>query len=714
MGAFVAWVRKFRGRDSLEARQEAEDRARELLNDAAGSLTRHQAQKLGRLFNTDSRDGEVRHDRFSPAFHGATWDRVLENLEAFNEHVRQLWRSPEEDALRAASEIFRDKSVLPGAGRSLPTMLLYLRDPQRYFLWFNAVDRGFAALTRQPEIPRSRGLDGYHHFCERVGRFAQEHRLAPPEIDGVLALAARVARTEGADTPLGRKARLGREAFEFMGELQQNNHGTWMNENKARYKADLAEPFRSLLQSVADRHIVSLDPELITDVKTGKVLASIRRRFPDETGEYYPYYWGAFTRNRKQEDAQLYVMVRPNGLEAGVSFGAAAEDQLARVKDRAAEDAERLWDRIASIAPQLTFVRSRDPEEVVAVSNSAELVAFLEGNRPKMFRRWPPDDPQMGSEGLVDEIGECLEMLYPIVAMAWEVEPPDPSGNEVDEDLEIDEYGLADLARDTLLPAEDLEEWTGMLQGAKRQAIFYGPPGTGKTHVARALARYLAAPAGRVEIVQFHPSFSYEDFIEGLRPAEAPGGFRYEVQPGIFLSFCMEARRRPDETFVMVVDEINRADLGSVLGELLMLLEYRGERVPLPYSKKHFSIPKNVVVLATMNTADRSLALLDFALRRRFHTISLPPSREVLEGFLRGVEDAALGLELFDLIQTKVGNPDVAPGHTYFMTDDVSADGLRRIWRYELRPYLSEFWFEQGARLQELERAVGELLAEET
>src|SRR4029450_1098632 len=132
------------------------------------------------------------------------------------------------------------------------------------------------------------------------------------------------------------------------------------------------------------------------------------------------------------------------------------------------------------------------------------------------------------------------------------------------------------------------------------------------------LAPHPPGSPDRVSFVQFHPSFSYEDFIEGLRPSEAAEGLNYEVRPGLFKEFCRRAAGS-DDTFVYVIDEINRADLGSVLGELLMLLEYRGQTIRLPYSQKPFSVPHNIILLATMNTADRSLALVDYALRRRFH-----------------------------------------------------------------------------------------------
>jgi 5-methylcytosine-specific restriction endonuclease McrBC GTP-binding regulatory subunit McrB len=165
---------------------------------------------------------------------------------------------------------------------------------------------------------------------------------------------------------------------------------------------------------------------------------------------------------------------------------------------------------------------------------------------------------------------------------------------------------------------------------------------------------------------------------------------------------------------VFVIDEINRAELGAVLGELMMLLEYRKTTLALPYSQKPFNVPENVILLATMNTADRSLALVDFALRRRFHAFQMLPDRNVLTShFNESADDGDLALEFFDLVQKRVNSADFAPGHSYWMGGDITAQGLFRTWRYELYPYLAEYWFENRSQLAHLNADVSNLLAEE-
>ena len=165
---------------------------------------------------------------------------------------------------------------------------------------------------------------------------------------------------------------------------------------------------------------------------------------------------------------------------------------------------------------------------------------------------------------------------------------------------------------------------------AEAAARVYGPPGTGKTLVAQALAEHLTAEGGDWELAQFHPSYSYEDFMEGYRPtASADGAVSYELRPGPLRRIAADAENDPGNPYVLVVDEINRGNIPKIFGELLFLLEYRDKPIALPVlARQHFTLPQNLFVIGTMNTADRSIALVDTALRRRFYFVPFSrPSR---------------------------------------------------------------------------------------
>ncbi|MDZ7816550.1 MAG: AAA family ATPase [Planctomycetota bacterium] len=203
-----------------------------------------------------------------------------------------------------------------------------------------------------------------------------------------------------------------------------------------------------------------------------------------------------------------------------------------------------------------------------------------------------------------------------------------PIDNQSQQVENSEPYAISELIEETCFAASDIEAWLSALE-RKKQAILYGPPGTGKTYLAKKLAKHLTADSdGFSEIIQFHPEYSYQDFIEGIRPSLNGDTLLYELNEGQFFRFCQEAQKRRD-TCVLIIDEINRCNLSQVFGELMYLLEYRAEKVSLA-SGTDFSIPDNVRVIGTMNTADRSIALVDYALRRRFAFIHVPPNYEVL------------------------------------------------------------------------------------
>jgi 5-methylcytosine-specific restriction protein B len=248
------------------------------------------------------------------------------------------------------------------------------------------------------------------------------------------------------------------------------------------------------------------------------------------------------------------------------------------------------------------------------------------------------------------------------------------------------------MALETSIGPDKLRNWLQAIE-RKGQAVMYGPPGTGKTYIAERLARHLVAGGdGFVELVQFHPAYSYEEFIQGIRPeSDDKGALQYSMTDGRFVEFCSLARARRG-VCVLIIDEINRANISRVFGELMYLLEYRDKWIPLAGGSK-FAIPENVRIIGTMNTADRSIALVDFALRRRFAFLELEPMYDVLRGFHAG--DGACVEKLIPLLEeinTKIGDRNYWIGISFFLVPHLS-DSIEEIWRMEIEPYLEEYFF---------------------
>jgi 5-methylcytosine-specific restriction protein B len=324
-----------------------------------------------------------------------------------------------------------------------------------------------------------------------------------------------------------------------------------------------------------------------------------------------------------------------------------------------------------------------------------------------------------GPRTAVYELGRVADNLLEIEKRLYQRDPIDSANQRI-----------SSGAAAGTVPLQPLDPLAGRIDGILRrkgQVVLYGPPGTGKTYHARRVARELAArrnfgknisglseverlqidgDAGLVRLCTFHPGYGYEDFVEGLRPKTINGQMVFEVRNGIFKALCEAADKEPEHAFFLVVDEINRGDVPRIFGELITVIEHDKRKLPitLPVTGLPFAVPTNVFLIGTMNTADRSISLLDAALRRRFGFVELMPDSLQLGG--RKVGELPLGVWL-DALNARLRKNlkrdarNLQIGHAYLMPVTSAAD-FTRILRDELIPLLEEYCYDDFGTLRDI------------
>ncbi|PYY45739.1 AAA family ATPase [Curtobacterium sp. MCBD17_023] len=302
-----------------------------------------------------------------------------------------------------------------------------------------------------------------------------------------------------------------------------------------------------------------------------------------------------------------------------------------------------------------------------------------------LLSRWQPLAPAKQHE-------EHIVPPAPIPALRSDPRDPFPSVTST-------------LASRLHMPELWLQETLHLVE-RRKQVILYGPPGTGKTFLAQALSKHVTdGTDGETTIVQFHPTYSYEDFFEGFRPVanDDSGNLAFTLRKGPLRRLADAAAANPEANYFLVIDEINRGNIAKVFGELYFLLEYRDSEISLLYSDEPFTLPSNIFVIGTMNTADRSIAMLDAAMRRRFAFIELHPERDPVRNVLAGWA-ATKGLkddrsDLLMRLNAQIQDHDAKVGPSFLMRD-LGGTGLQDVWRYEILPLLAEHHYGEGVDLE--------------
>jgi uncharacterized protein (DUF2461 family) len=560
-------------------------------------------------------------------------------------------------------------------------------------------------------------------WCEVAGVLRERFRVHPLELADVVVAAARPAQPELLAGDFGGFCA---DSFAFLAELAKTNSKDWMAENRERYQFVLREPLVELCESVAERYVRPVlnrehGWDLECDARTGRAVTSICKNDFGRSGPYQPVQWITFYRRskaNKRADAQLFVRVAPDGVRYGFHLGRTARDAGKQFRKNLQEHGDAIFRALQTgdALSECRFWAGDDLATEVPVKTAADLRAWAVQKTIAVGKHLPPDAPLLRRDELSGDILLTFDRLLPAFAAAAEADPLPLLARRAGAPQGEPHYDPASFHRETYLSEVWLDRVLGLLR-LKKQLVLQGVPGTGKTHVARCLARLLAHDRPDcVRLVQFHPAYSYEEFVEGIRArgveVNGKSEVTFPVEDGVLCEFAEQAAKRPSETHVLVIDELNRGNLPRIFGELLYLLEYRDQAVTLPYSKRPFRLPDNLFLLATMNQLDRSAVALDQALRRRFSFVDMPADAAVLASWLEVRPPAEPGDEtfgprvvlLFEELNRRLARdlgPEKQVGHSFFMVPELTAEKFTAVWEHHVRPLLLDYLGGREERLRD-------------
>lgn len=511
--------------------------------------------------------------------------------------------------------------------------------------------------------------------------------------------------------------------------------GEWHEKNKDRYIRFLRDPTRDLIESLRDHCVQKLD----SAVAGTKRNLSILKKNDYGQGGYHDHFWAAFydpATKSKTKSCQLFIAFVGNETicRFGFSLGIESNAHAANLRSALKLNTPAVIDYV-KLSPSRTLFRIDRAEGVQEIS-AEEFVDLLRNDTLTwstsidVVQVFPLDQLPERSQTLVDDVGTFFQWVWPFFQAArtgkWPeqgIVDPIKNTDDADDETDIDEEApatLEDLSNVSALPISQLRDIEDALL-TKQQVVLTGPPGTSKTYIAQMFARYFVAnrkaqAQGQYTCLFMHANWSYEDFFEGIKPSTEDGQLHFASRLGFFLEWIQSLKEAdPTARHVLILDEINRCDTASVLGELLQLLEYRERDVRL-LSGRMFRLPKNVYIVGTMNSADRSIGRMDLALRRRFLWVELVPNYQVLQTWLSRSGNnpshfSADSLQQCNMLLADRGIPvQQHVGHALFMVQTFGSDtkpaadkpllpeALRRIVRFSVLPYLEELCLMQFGR----------------
>lgn len=559
-------------------------------------------------------------------------------------------------------------------------------------------------------------------WCEITSILREQFRVHSIELGDIITQLDRKSRS----TESGVFGGFCTDTFAFLNELTESNSRDWMTANRERYRYAVRAPLVELCRSIADGYIRPIvnreyNWDLECDARPGRALTSICKNDYGHGGPYQPVQWVTFyrrTQSNKRADAQFFVRISATGMRLGFHLGRSARDAGSQFRRNIQAHGEAVFHALASaiLLGGCRFWTGDDLGAEMIVHSAADLRAWATHKAIAAGLDFAATDSVLRSDDLPGQVLLAFDRFLPLFACAAEADPRPLLARRAGSAADAPPYDPLTFHRDTYLSEVWLDRVLGLLR-LKKQLILQGVPGTGKTHVARCLARLLTHDRPEcVRLVQFHPAYSYEEFVEGIRVRNVVMDGRnevsYPVEDGVLCEFAALAASRPSEPHVLIVDEINRGNLPRVFGELLFLLEYRDQAMILPYSKRPFRLPSNLFLIATMNPLDRSAVALDQALRRRFSFVDMPADAAILASWLERNPPSTEGNEtfgphvvhIFEELNARLARDlgsDKQVGHSFFMVPDLNPEKFAAIWEHHVRPMLLDHFGGREERLRQ-------------
>jgi|GEM_PF-2903632 len=678
--------------ERLETRKKSEEAARELLARKAGQFEEKDVREFFALVSKDWWDGKVKKDRFSPAFIGAFVKNYVEQLLDFNTWARKIWEVPEDKLEKLLQQVMEQEPLY--ATKLLVPLFLYLRFRGQYNLWFKSMEAGLKVLTGYS--PGRRKAADYLRYNKTLNGFRETHGLDFRGLDVLLTATAKTIPEPDFGKLKSVIERFAQPYWENPTPDFDNRPG-----GGERY--------------IHEKVLAGAAPHLTEEALRANVKEHLLEALHCHKNLLSAYEYPQaklFIENQEEDTLRSRILA--------LLFG--PEELIRRIRtflDWAKLRPSPEPVKKMGFTPLVCsyFLAMHDPREYAflkpsvysgAVKNLLPVDPKLNEPAAKIVhctdlykKILPVLERDYGLEGgnLLDVHSILFGLQYPV---EWDKDGRTPwdilkEGGAV-------HVGETDGDPGPPPPEADHSLFNLLLDG--HNAICYGPPGTGKTREAHNLGEWWKRRFGdnTVHHVTFHPSYSYEDFIEGYRPKRDGKGFA--LKDGLFKKVCQEADASPDTKHLLIIDEINRGDVARILGELITLIEgdKRGPAYStlLPQSGEKFQVPENLYLVGTMNTADKSISLMDLAIRRRFRFLYFPPDPDVLSTSRDHLDEVG-GLPLASLLVglnrglLKIGvDRDRQIGHSYLLIrNEVEhpLEILKQRLEYEILPLVEEYCY---------------------